>query len=143
MKPLVTTKKFLTWLCICPLDENSNKSKKLFCIAFSVIFIGNQVVAFAGSLTFFLKYVSIDLEVCLYALFQLAAEVGVMYMIIVAFIHRFKIAALFENLSKIYDESKNRWVFSSSSHYDLFFRLVWFMEKIALKKCIYFYRFHK
>lgn len=125
MKPLETNKKVLTWLSICPLDKNANWNQKLVRIAFSFVFIGNQVVAFAGSLTFFLKYVSVDLEQCLYALFQLAAEVSVMYMLTIAFVQRYKITALFDNLSKIYDASKICWtsvkVFSKVHFNRLFF----------------------
>lgn len=62
--------------------------------------------AVIASAIFFLKFVSVDLNQSLYAMFQIAAYTNVTYIYIAAFLLRHKITAVFDSLTEIYEESK-------------------------------------
>lgn len=105
MKPLVTNKNVLTWLCILPAQEQTNKRMKLIYIAFTFTLSITCFCGLASSLAFMMEYLSTNLENCLYALFQVAADASAFYMVMVALFLRHKMAALFDNLSEIYNKS--------------------------------------
>lgn len=106
MKPLETNRQVLTWLCILPADETAGKFKKWICIAFSCSLITTSVCGFISSSAFMLKFWSTNLIDCLYALFQVAANVSALYMMMIAYNLRHKVAALFDRLTEIYYASK-------------------------------------
>lgn len=106
MKPLVTNRKVLTWIGILPAAERTNKFRKLIYITFYFALTSSSGFALFTSLTFMLKYMSTNLEDCLYALFQVAADMNLVYMMVIALILRRKIAALFDRLTEIYNERK-------------------------------------
>lgn len=104
MKPLVTCELVLTWFCVYPVDDAQQKTIwKVFSVATVVSLLSGWV----GSAIYFGKYFSVDLEACLYAMFQISAVSSGLYMYIISFYTRHKIKAFFEHLSDIYDESNN------------------------------------
>lgn len=105
VRPLITGQKVLTWFCVYPIG-NKTENRKLFYFLFSFLFLISLICAVAMSAVFFFRYISVDLEECLHSLFQIAAGMSGCYMIIVAFFMRFKFKRMFENLEKIYEESK-------------------------------------
>lgn len=105
-EPLATIRKVLKWLCILPAREATSKHKKLIYIVFSVSILTISICGFTSSLIFIVKYFSTNLEDCLYALFQVSGNISNLYMVLIAFILRHRIAALFERLWEIYDASK-------------------------------------
>lgn len=105
MKPLVTNAKVLTWLCILPAQEQINRRMKLIYIAFTFTLSITCFCGLVSSLAFMMEYLSTNLEDCLYALFQVAADSSALYMVLVALFLRHKMAALFDKLSEIYNES--------------------------------------
>lgn len=106
MEPMATARKVLTWLCIVPADEETTKFKKLIYIACTSALMVSTICGFLTSSAFIIKFMSTNLEDCLYALIQICATVGDTYMMLVAFILRHKIAALFDRLAAIYRASK-------------------------------------
>lgn len=58
------------------------------------------------SIAYISKYVSVDLENSLYALFQIAAYGMQVYLIIIGFILWSKFSRMFPILQQIYDDSK-------------------------------------
>lgn len=106
MKPLVMNRRVLTWLCVFPLDEVTTRKGKLTCIVFS---FGVSLTIFSGltgSVVFFLKFMSTDLEESLYSLFQIAAIFSSANAIVVAFVMRHRIPKMFVNLTRIYEKCK-------------------------------------
>lgn len=106
MKPLKTNQQVLTWLGVCRAADTVSIPKKLIYIfaaffGFSVVF-----TSLSASVAFFVKFVQIDLEESLYALFQIASFSGLSYIILTAFIMRNKINGIFNRLSHIYDACK-------------------------------------
>lgn len=73
-------------------------------VSFVIVFLGN-FTSWAGALAYIISYVSIDLEGSLYAVFQLCAVGSVSYILIAAFFLRFRITAIFKQLTEIYDAS--------------------------------------
>lgn len=71
--PLITNKRWLTWFCVCPLEESEGKFKKILCIIFSSIVFAFNVCALIASIAFFLQYVSSNLEKSLYVI-NIASE---------------------------------------------------------------------
>lgn len=106
MSPLITNQRVLMWLCVCPAPEPTSARKKANYVAFtSMIFIAN-ISALAATTTFFINFISIDLEVSLMALIGIVGFFAIAYIMIVALLFRHKINALFDGLAEIYKASK-------------------------------------
>lgn len=107
MEPLKTNRRVLTWLCICLPNKDTRSIYEWIYAIFSWTVFTLNLCAFLFSALFFIKFISTDLESCLFALFQIFGAANVVYMTIIAFFHRQKIRAIFEGLSNIYAASKN------------------------------------
>lgn len=121
IQPLETNKKMLTRFCLLPADEASTSTMKWMrgAVAFGAIsFLLAGQISFA---TFFLKFVSVDLETALFAIWQLSGFSTLLYMILNMFLMRSKIKSTYEMLSNIYRTSKCRLVLK----FDLFGEIIW------------------
>lgn len=101
MNPLETTQKVMKWLCMCaphPTEKTSKKVAYVLCLSIGITAYLGMI---ASSVAFFVKYVSIDVGESLYALYQIAVS-GMLYVVIVAILMRYRIDALFQNLAMIY-----------------------------------------
>lgn len=99
MKALIINQRLLVWLYFCSDEEFHGKWKKLARLIF-----GLSVHLYV--LAYVLKYLHINLEESLFALFQIATSSGCIYFTIHAFVFRHRFARLFKTVSDIYDESK-------------------------------------
>lgn len=104
MKPMPTTQRMLTWFYLLE-DRNSTWWQKFAYIAFNLLHLAFFVVHVLGNMIFASKFLSIDLERSLYAICQFFCYGPLIYMLIVAFMSRHEITALFEELTMIYDAS--------------------------------------
>lgn len=104
MKVLATTQQVLTLLCICPIDDSTKKWKKLFYIVFSITVLSILLTQIVASTVFMIKYLSVDLERTLYAVYQIFGWLPIFYSFIIALFLRREISALFIGLSGIYNE---------------------------------------
>lgn len=102
MEPLVTTRQVLTWLWMCSDNKVSNKWKKLgqyasgqFCLIF-------QILSFSVTTAFFIRFLSIDIEKCLFESMFVSGHFNAAIAITHAMQSRHKITTLFTQLSKIY-----------------------------------------
>ena len=105
MKPLVTNKLVLMWLCSHPAEKSTVKWKKIAYVAFTAFSLLGLLSLIGLTSIFCVQSFSTDLEESLYAIFQMTGSSAMFYFSIVAFNSRHKIAALFENLSDIYSAS--------------------------------------
>lgn len=111
MKPLLTSQQVLTWLCMCATDDSTSKPKRMCYAAFTLI-VGTIIsAALLVSIGFIIKNFSTDFAGCLYAVFQVAAHIAILNLIIVGLINRNRIADLFAELSKLYNASMDRTVY--------------------------------
>lgn len=106
MKPLVTIERALVWLCLCSPDKATSKWKMLVCAFLGLITFTSTLSDMLASVAFMLKFISIDMEESLYALFQIFGFGSITYAIIVTFFQRHRMRDLFRGLSKIYSASK-------------------------------------
>lgn len=106
MKPIKTNQQVLTWLCVCQADETISKRKRMAHIFFASFIFSANFILIPISVAYFLRFVSVDLEQALYALFQLSGMLGMTYMMIAAFILRHEINDLFGKLADIYNNCK-------------------------------------
>lgn len=120
MKPLATNRQVLTWLCICPSDQNTSALKKTFFTILALVSFALVFSFLVSSIVFFLKNVSIDLENGLYALVQIACSFDSVYMFAVVFISRKKINRFLQTLVTIYEESKLKKFISWASNFSNF-----------------------
>lgn len=104
MKPLESIRKILEKLCMHSLADNESQCEKLMRILFSSILFSLILSILVSSAVFISK--SADLEDKLYGLFQSCGSLVADYSFIVAVLLRRKIAIIFENLTKFYDECK-------------------------------------
>lgn len=72
MQPMITNQKALTWLCVLSFDKETKK-QKCFYFLFSFVFYISLIFSVANSAAFFVRYVSVDLELTLHSVFQIAA----------------------------------------------------------------------
>lgn len=109
-KPLEPCQQVLSYISVCSVEENISKWKKLAFKVFPFIIFATNLMSVSGSILFFWRFISTDLEKCLIALYQIAGALGLMYSIIVTFITHSKLLAMIESLEKIYrasDQCKN------------------------------------
>lgn len=106
MIPLRTEQKVLTWLCICPVANNTSESRKLISAIFSItvfVAISCNVIA---SVAYIRKFIEIDFEASLDAVHPVFGWMPLIFIFIV--MHRLKhqIVEMFGALSNIYSTSK-------------------------------------
>ena len=96
-----------------------------FTLAVCVVVIEDLV----GSAKFVNEYVRVDVEISLYAVFQMVAAIGLLYMIITSIILRYRIRDIFEGLKNIYKASKLllqwRKKNSQSNSYEMLIKIRW------------------
>lgn len=106
MKPIEKIRQIFTWLCLHPFDETTPLGQRiLYNIFGSSVFISN-VYALITSVAFFLKFLSVDMEECLFTLFQIFGYLGVTYATVAIFLQRNSISKIFQQLANIYKERK-------------------------------------
>lgn len=106
MKPLVTSRRVLIWLCMCSSEKTASHSKKLAYAIFGFVSALSTATGSVASAVFVQKYVFTSLEVTLYVLMNLSGAIGLFYSWAVAFVARDGVDAIFERLSMIYNASK-------------------------------------
>lgn len=107
MKPFVTNKRVLQWLYVYPLNANASKWMKWACVVFALFVFTSLLVSLISSAVFFWKFVSNDLELALFALYQVAGAGSVGYVVLIAFIMRKEITTTIDQLPDIYSVCKN------------------------------------
>lgn len=106
MKPLATAELVLTWLCLYPPDTNTNIWKKRAYTGFTSIIITVQAVGITAGIVFVTKFISVELEKCLFVSFVIFCHVCTVYMALIAFLLRKQIPKIFWDISEIYKECK-------------------------------------
>lgn len=105
MKPLETNQRVLIWLCGIPPHITVSKRKRIAYIAFTLcVIVGNLLGVISGTI-FIHKNVSIDLEVTFCALIHTLASANMLYQSIATVLLHRKLAATFDELANIYNES--------------------------------------
>lgn len=128
MEPLKTSRRLLTWLYVVPVEKSSSNWKKWACLMVGVGAYVATMSFLASSMAFFMKFVSIDLEQSLYALFQIGGFSNSAYVITLAYFSHRKIVAIFDNLSAIYNARKNLINYSHFPQFSIIFP-VWIRRK--------------
>lgn len=106
MKPLETNQRVLRWFCILPSHEPASKWQKIVYITLTPTTIIAMVSIVTASAFFLLKYISIDLEMALYALFQISTCGSLLYACVVVFYSKHRIPIVFDHLADIYHSSE-------------------------------------
>lgn len=102
MQPLKTNRRILVWLCLCSESETRSKFQKSLSVLLTSIVVASFVVGLISSVTYLWRFLSIDLQGSLFALYQTVGFFDILYAFIVMFISRHKIEAIFNNLEQIY-----------------------------------------
>lgn len=106
MEPLVTNKKVLVLLCVCPPDKSMSIGNRAICVIFAlVVFILNASVV-QVHFSYFLTFLSINLAESLYALMYGIAFCAPVYGMISTLFVRNEFGGIFKQLSAIYRNSK-------------------------------------
>ena len=107
MQPLATTKRIMTWLCMCPSDESTSRQKRVY-IAYSSAVLIINLISFSASLAYCIQFFYTDFEGAAFAFMVDIAGVGLIYSMIIAILMRQQILNIFTCLSTIYNSSKNQ-----------------------------------
>lgn len=106
MELLVKTKWVLTWLGMFPLDTCSSKQKIIAVVLAALTVLTISSAGSAAHLAFFQKFWTTNPKDSLFAACGVVTFGSNSYVLMVAFSLRHKISAIFDGLSKIYDDSK-------------------------------------
>lgn len=107
MKPLVSCYNLLTWISVCPPEEETSQFKRYIFKAIAMLFVLSTYTTMAPSAVFFWQYVLTDLKGSLYALFQISGLLGSINAIFVIIFFHHKIDEMFDSLKQIYDKCKS------------------------------------
>lgn len=107
MKPLATSQRLFTWLCLLPPRENTSSWEKRFYVAFVLAIVLVVLSAFLSSLLYFINFKSVNMKDSLIALSSVFASVSIANSIVVAFFLHHEIPPLFGKLSDIYEKCMN------------------------------------
>lgn len=105
MKPLETSQRVLTWLCMCPASANTDKLTKLAYISLTIFTFIGMTGIITSSVAFFVTFFSTRLEEALVSMFQVSGTGGSWYMFIAVFPSRHKIKTIFDRLKEICQNS--------------------------------------
>lgn len=108
MQPLEMNRRVLRWFCLYPANDDADRGMKLFYVMNAVVHIMVSLAGISASAVFFWKWVSIDIELALYAFWQIVLHVMLTYAFTVLLFSRSKIKWTFETLFTIYDTSKDQ-----------------------------------
>lgn len=112
LSPLKTTKKILIWICVYPLSPTTTtKSTKYWRMIFFLILNVLNMNGLIASAVYFLKFASTDLESALYAFFQVDTLAATAYTNIDLLLSRHQIAAIFDELVRIFHTCKYSFIF--------------------------------
>lgn len=106
MKPLQSIQQAMIWACMCSPDYKLSKWEKLVRFICGCTFSPLMSGALLSSIAFFTKYVLIDFEESLYAIFEMAGAIGVIYLDVVALFSQREISEIFRGLNEIYEKCK-------------------------------------
>lgn len=107
MEPLVTNRRYLVWLCMCPASKSTSRWQEIAHATFAITALTGLVSILVPCTVFFWKFISIDMGRCMFALVFIVAEFVAVYTALVGMISlRHKVGTIFDNLAKIYKDSK-------------------------------------
>lgn len=106
MQPLVSIRRIMTWLSMCPSDKSSNARQKNSYVACTLALLFFDFVYLSTSLVFCWEFILIDFESSTFAVMIVIGEIGVLYFIISAISMRHQIGGIFKRLSTIYKDSE-------------------------------------
>lgn len=106
MKPLNRSHQILKLLCVCPIDDPSNKWIQFGNILYTISAVIVILSANIASLTFLLKYFPNDLVNSLFALLETAILSTTLYTLFMAHVSRKEIQNVFSTFEDIYMSSK-------------------------------------
>lgn len=104
--PLPSYRNLLQWMRVLSFEEDASITERIISIAIAMVLIISIVIVPPPSAVYIWKYISTDLEGCLYALFQIAGIIGSINAVITVLLCRYEIVSMFGSLSQIYDERK-------------------------------------
>lgn len=107
MTPLATNQLFLKWMYAFPSDESASILKKILYFVFPLSLIMAHFGAVAAGGCYMLKFLSVDLEEAIYALYHTICFLNMLYQSIAIVFLRGKLITIFKSLTIIYNESKN------------------------------------
>lgn len=108
MIPLETNQVILVWLYAFPPDELASRRKKIAYFLFALAIMAANFSNLTAGLLFTFKFISIDIEKAVFALFHTIPALNMLYQCVVIVLMRRKLIAIFTSLTKIYNESKSK-----------------------------------
>lgn len=106
MKILKTSQRVQMWLCGFPPDDSVSKWKRCAFVLFTSWIILVHSTSIIAGVTFIYRNVSINLEATLFSLYHTMGSTSMLYQSIVTVLSSRGIAAIYQGLSKIYNESE-------------------------------------
>lgn len=99
---LNTNKRVMQWFCMHPADETWTKKQKIARVLFPITLLTGGTIVAIGQVTFFVKYVNIELGEAIDSLKNAIGLVFALIIGLIAILMRHKMAILYVQLSDIY-----------------------------------------
>lgn len=134
MKPFQSVQHILTVFCICSsVDVITTRHTKFVFISFTLIIHVILLLSFLSSSIYLFKFMIIDPENSLYALWQIVAYISSIYTLFSAYLMRKKFIDIFNRLEHIFDSCKQIFKCNISfirlNHSFVFLLFFWFIDK--------------
>lgn len=112
MKPLEINQRVLTWLYACSMIELAGKWRQFAKIVFTLSIIITHLQSVIACTVFIYKNVLNNLEETLFSLFHTIGALSTLYQAIATVLLKHKLQAIFNGLTKIYNDSKREFKFN-------------------------------
>lgn len=108
MEPLVTNRRCLIWLCVCPDNaSSSSRWQKLAHAIFAIIAITGPTCVVAACFTYGWKFASTDMGKSIFTfMFGIGQFIAIYSVLAGIFLLRHKVVTIFDDLAMIYKDSK-------------------------------------
>lgn len=116
MKPLVTSHRYLAWLCLCTPDESSNKWHKRAYIIFTTSILIILLSHTIADMVYCLIMLSTNLQSCLFVILCIAGQFCTTYSLLIGLLLMpQKIDKILKNLQTLYSTCKySKWKSSTN-----------------------------
>lgn len=102
MELFYSNKLILTWLCIHPPAEETNRIRRLAYVAFTILVFMISFLGWLDSAIFVYRFIDTNLEAALFGILQFIAMTNVVYLTIIAYILRPKLVEVIQKFTLNY-----------------------------------------
>lgn len=106
MKPLNLSYRIFVWLSMCHTENKASRWTKIIRFGLFLAIVTNFSLVFLSSVLFCQQNMFNNLEIAIFAIFQMIAAATLIHSMVTAYVLREEITNIFKSLQQIYDEGE-------------------------------------